>query len=52
MLARKCLNANVSCYLTVANGIYNMLFYLEIWPDVPLDCPLSFQLLINQEAVR
>ena len=31
-----------------------MLFELEIWPDIPPDsqCPSSFQLLINREALK
>lgn len=30
-----------------------MLFYLDIWPNVPPDCyyPLTVQLLISQEVV-
>lgn len=35
MLARKWLNADVSCCLTEANKLSNMQFYLEKWPDVP-----------------
>lgn len=40
--------------LTVDIGLSNVLFYPEIRSDVPPDCPylLSFQLLINQEAVN
>lgn len=41
--------ANVSGCQTSANGLSNMLFYLEIWPDVPPDFhySLCLQLLIN-----
>lgn len=35
MLGMKRLNANVNYCLTVANGLSNELFNLEIWPDVP-----------------
>lgn len=33
--------------LMLANGLSNVLFHLEIWPNVPPDFhdPLSFQLL-------
>ena len=34
MLARRWLNANVSCCLMEANWSSGMWFYLEIWPDV------------------
>lgn len=42
-LARKGVNANV------VNGLSNMLFDHEMWPDVPPDLtyPLSFPLQIN-----
>ena len=35
--------------LTLANGLSNMLFYLELWTDVPPDFhyPSSFKLLIS-----
>lgn len=37
-----------------ANGLSNMLLYLEIQPDVSLDfySPLLFELLIDQEAMK
>lgn len=46
MLARKWLNANVQCCLTVAGCC----LYFEIWPDVPPNChhTLSFQFFGKQ----
>lgn len=54
MLARKWLDANVSFFLTEANGLPNALIYLDKWPDVSPDVLylFSFQLLINQEVVK
>lgn len=47
MLARKWLDANVSCCLALANALSNMLFYFECRPDLPPD---SFQLPILSVA--
>ena len=46
-LARKWVNASV------VNRLSNMLFYCEMWPDVPPDLtyPLSFQLQVNWETI-
>ena len=54
MLARKWLNANISCCPTKANRSWNKLFYPKIWPDVPsgFHYALLFKSVINQEVVR
>lgn len=49
MLTRIWLNVNVGCCLTVAKGLSNMVFYFEIYPDIPRDLR---GLLINREVVK
>lgn len=51
MLGMKRLNANVNYCLTVADGLSNELFNLEIWPDVPTDSLLCCRSIMHSEIV-
>lgn len=49
--SRKWLNANVSCYLTLAKGLSNMLFYLKANPIGHIDILEFIYLFPNSKHV-